>query len=360
MSTDESDILTGMGARVLVERMGEAVANVIASLTPQQRAKATFDFDEQEERTRWFYTPVERAGLPLAEMERHQERLVHRLVAAGLSRAGYVTASTIMGLESTLDALEQWHGPGRGRDPRLYYLSIFGQPDAARPWGWRFEGHHISLNYTIVEGRIISPTPTFFGANPADAALSGAGTLRPLAGVEDLARELLHALGQEQRATALLSTVAPADIVTRNDPHVSAEGLDVPGQGGMERAEVEAVRYTAAPKGLPGAKMSAAQREILMALIGEYIHRMPDELAEIEARKLEQQGVERLHFAWAGGLERHQPHYYRLHGVRFLVEYDNTQNNANHIHSVWRDPANDFGAHLLEQHYARAHRSSRG
>jgi hypothetical protein len=268
-------------------------------------------------------------------MDHRQQQLAHRLVATGLSRAGYVTASTIIGLERTLDALEGWQFRGHGRDPALYYVSIFGEPRAAGAWGWRFEGHHISLNYTIVDGRIVAPTPTFFGANPAEAPLSPVAVLRPLAGVEDLARELAHALDERQRAQAVVSPTAPPDILTSNQPYVEGQ---------------------LRPYGLPGEKMAASQREVLAALIGEYIHRMPEELAEVEATRLQRDGLTGVHFAWMGGLERRQGHYYRLQGDRFLVEYDNTQNDANHIHSVWRDPANDFGAHLLAQHYARAHR----
>jgi hypothetical protein len=267
-------------------------------------------------------------------MERHQRRLAQQLVAAGLSRGGYVTVSTIMGLERTLDALENWRRSGRGRDPLLYYVSVFGRPADRGAWGWRFEGHHISLNYTIVGGRIVAPTPTFFGANPAEAPLVGVGVLRLLAAVQDLARQLVHDLDEGQRATAIVSLSAPSDILTTNQPHVE---------------------YDLHPLGLGATAMTAPQREVLSALIGEYIRRMPDEIAEIEARRLQVEGLEQVHFAWAGGIEPRQGHYYRLQAPRFLVEYDNTQNDANHIHSVWRDPANDFGARLLAQHYAQDH-----
>jgi hypothetical protein len=333
MDTDR-DTLTGAGARALVERMGTAATNLLAALAPDQVAKATFPIDAEQSRTAWYYTPVEREGLPLSEMERSQRRLAQKLVATGLSWGGYVTASTIMGLERTLDAQENWRRAGRGRDPLLYYVSIFGQPADRGAWGWRFEGHHISLNYTIAGGRIVAPTPTFFGANPAESPLVGVGVLRPLSGVEDLARQLVHDLDEGQRATAIVSPTAPHDLLTSNAPHVEHEPH---------------------PLGLGGASMTADQREVLAALIGEYIRRMPDEIAEVEARRLVQEGLHGVHFAWAGGIEPRQGHYYRLQAPRFLVEYDNTQNNANHIHSVWRDPANDFGAHLLAQHYARGH-----
>ena len=360
----------------LVARMGEAAANFIASLVPDQQRKAVLDFANQERRTTWYYTPGLRDGLPLSEMERHQQRLAHQLVATGLSRSGYVTAATIMGLETILDRLEEWHYPGRGRDSALYYLVIFGRPDSKAPWGWRFEGHHISLNYTIVDGRIVAPTPTFFGSNPAEAPLGGVNILRPLAGVEDLARELLHELSEAQQATAIITPAAPPDIVMSNRPRVVERALPLPTQQMMGQTMTEAdweaikqrqqelgltpeyletLRYSATAKGLAAATMTAAQQEILTALIGEYIHRMPDEIAEVELAELQAQGTAGIHFAWAGGLNRRQPHYYRLQGSRFLVEYDNTQNDTNHVHSVWRDPEDDFGAQLLAQHYAREH-----
>lgn len=356
MVSNQQDTLTGMGSRIIAERMGEAAANILASLAPDQRAKAVFDFDNQAERTFWHYTPIERNGLPLTEMDRRQQRLAHQLVATGLSRAGYVAASTIMGLETALDALEHWGREAPGRDPGLYFLSIFGQPRAKEPWGWQFEGHHLSLNYTIVNGQIVAPTPTFFGSNPAEAPLGHVGTLRPLAGEEDLARELVHDLDEAQRATAVIAAVAPSDIIMTNRPQVIEDVLPVSAPETMGLEIAEALRYTAAPKGLAAKGMKTGQRELLTALIQQYINRMPDEIAEIETKKLAQQRLDAVHFAWAGGLERREPHYYRLQGPELLIEYDNTQNDANHIHSVWRDPADDFGARLLTQHYAQAHK----
>ncbi|MCB0188192.1 MAG: DUF3500 domain-containing protein, partial [Caldilineaceae bacterium] len=310
------------------------------------------------------------------QMDRTQQRLAQALVATGLSRTGFVTASTIMGIETTLDFIEGWKRADGGRDSRLYYLSIFGTPDSTSAWGWRFKGHHISLNYTIVNGQIVAPTPTFFGSNPAEAPLSDRHSLRPLASVEDLGRELMHALSEEQRAKVLLSPKAPLDIVSLNRPYLKegmlpafTPGLDedvavnyefstldtLTKQRGMTMAELEAVRAGSVPKGLAGADMNQSQQEILRSLIGAYLHKMPEELAELEFKQLEARGMGQLHFAWAGGLERRQGHYYRIQGPRFLVEYDNTQNDANHIHSVWRDPEDDFGANILAHHYAMAH-----
>jgi hypothetical protein len=388
MTTSGAGTDARTGAGTVVERMTEAAGKLLDALAPEQRRKATFDFSAEDERRTWFYTPTDHGGLPLGEMDPAQQQHVHRLVATGLSVPGYVTASTIIGLENTLDAKEGWRstffrdrGPtARGRDPLMYYISIFGEPGSAAPWGWRFGGHHISLHYTIVGGRIVAPTPTFFGAHPAEARFVGPGVLRPLAGEEDLARELLHALDAEQRRMAVLSPAAPWDLVTGNRPRLT-DGM-LPPYGweifresmntaeteerrarqarteqalGLTPERVEALRYGRTPKGLPAERMTAPQRQILTALIRQYIDRMPDELAEIEAAKLTGDALSAVHFAWAGGAERRQPHYYRLQGPRFLVEYDNVQDDTNHIHSVWRDPEGDFGADLLAQHYAQAH-----
>ena len=365
---------TGNAARELVQRMGEAANNFLASLSTDQRAKAQIDFADEAERTAWHYFPILRRGLHMGEMDRNQERFAQKLVATGLSREGWVTTTTIMGLERTLDWIEGWtREPNWWRDADFYFVTIFGQPDGKKPWGWRFDGHHVCLNYTIVDGQIVSPTPTFFGSNPGESALIGKYSIRPLAGIEDLARQLMHELSTEQQAKALLSPTAPNDIVTLNRPYVVDNSIPAPMPGvsdppsvlaqypsiesmmkdrGLTVADFDAVSYTKAPKGLAVANMSQSQREIMLALVGDYIHRMPEELAEIEMRKLQEQGIDNLHFAWAGGIERRQPHYYRLQAPRFLVEYDNTQNGANHIHSVWRDPLDDFGANLIAQHYA--------
>ncbi|MEM7125733.1 MAG: DUF3500 domain-containing protein [Chloroflexota bacterium] len=366
----------GSGAVALVQRMGEAAADFLASLSTDQRIQTQLDFSDQSERTNWHYTPVERKGLPFTEMDRQQQRLAQKLVTTGLSRGGYNTATTIMGIETLLDAKEEWTAPLWWRDSKLYHVTIFGEPSVDKPWGWRFEGHHISLNYTIVGGQIVAPTPTFFGSNPARSPLGQTAWLRPLSAIEDLARELVYEFDEGQRASAVVTPIAPPDIVALNRPVILDQMLpgETPGivdpsnvsdqfqnlekfkqALGAEAEHLEAVRYTTKPKGIQGAQMSYAQQEILLKLIGEYIHRMPDELAEIEMAKVKEQGVDQIHFVWAGPIEPYQPHYYRLQGPRFLVEYDNVQNDANHIHSVWRDSQNDFGADILAHHYAHAH-----
>ena len=361
--TSSPQPVIGASVRTVVERMGEAATNFLSALAPDQKAQAVFDLDQEAKRTFWHYTPIVRDGLTLAQMDRPQQQLAQKLVASGLSRYGYVMASTIMGLETTLDAKEQWAHPSPGRDSRRFYVRIFGTPHAKEPWGWSFEGHHISLNYTIVDGHIIAPTPTFFGANPAEAPLGQVATLRPLQGVEDLARDLVHALDEGQRAAAVVAATAPPDIVMTNRPYV-VEGALLASQSeldhwrmahGVSDQEVAALRYTATPQGIAASALNAGQQEMLNALVAEYIRRMPDELAAIELQKVQANDAAALHFAWAGSLERHQGHYYRIQGSSFLVEYDNTQNDANHIHSVWRDPHDDFGAGILARHYAHSH-----
>jgi len=317
-----------------------------------------------------------------------QQQRAHQLVASGLSRAGYVVASTIIGLENTLDAKEGWRvrfardvDPSwRGRDPLQYYVSVFGDPAAGPTWGWRFGGHHVSLHFTIADGRVVAPTPTFFGAHPAEAPFVGPGMLRPLAGEEDLGRELLHALDADQRSVVLLTSVAPHDIVTGNRSSVEPGVLPPANHEifretltgaalersitnsarlretlGQQDAHLEAVRHTSQPRGLPASRMTPGQRDLLSALIRQYICRLPDEIAEEEAGRLPGTALDQIHFAWAGSDRRREPHYYRLQGPHFLVEYDNVQDDTNHIHSVWRDPENDFGAMALTEHYARAH-----
>ncbi|HWD42615.1 MAG TPA: DUF3500 domain-containing protein [Actinomycetota bacterium] len=309
------------------DAMAAAAADWLASLGPAERAKASYPFPADEERTRWYYTPTERGGLPLAEMGPVSQRLAHRLVASGLSEGGYATAATVMGLENVLDAREGWRRgydgrtvPHRGRDPQLYFVSVFGQPGAGA-WGWRVGGHHVALNYTVGAGGQVSASPLFLGANPGLTRLVGPGVLRPLAAEEDLARELLDALAPDQRATALLSSEAPGDILQRNRP----------------------VARAGPPEGLAAAGMLPQQRALLEGLLDQYLGRLPGPLAALERERVAGERLEAVHFGWAGGAERGQPHYYRLQGPRLLIEYDNVQDGANHVHSVWRDPEGDFG-----------------
>jgi len=363
--------------------MATAAGDLLAALDDQQLAHARWPFPADSERRRWFYTPTDHGGLPLGAMRPGQQRLALKLVASGLSQAGYVTISTIIGLENALDELEGWTtgwDRERGRDPGLYYLRVFGDPTGGGPWSWRFGGHHVSVHHLVVDGRVRASTPLFFGADPASSPLLGPQPLRPLAGAEDLARELVRSLDGEDRARAVISPIAPVDLVGANRSRLTAGDLPLslaeiwrePFDGAMgdvmdrmqRRSEMEArltaehlaaLSFTDAPKGLPVAALTADQRRLFRELLDVYLHRVPDELAEIEARKYAGDGVDRLCFAWAGGSEPGDAHYYRIQGGPLLIEYDNTQRGANHVHSVWRDLRSDFGDDVLRLHHARHH-----
>ena len=313
-------------------RMAEAATNFLAALDASSRVKAVIDFGDSAERENWHYIPRDRAGLALKEMDDKLRELTYSLVATGVSAQGYDKVKTIIGLEPILAEVE---GVGRRfpRDPELYYLSVFGDPGDDAPWGWRFEGHHISLNYTLVDRRMVGPTPLFFGSNPAEVRHGECEGLRALKEEEDLGRQLLHELDGAQKAVAVVSIEAPGDILTTNVSYV--------------RDEVE-------PEGLSSTEMTAAQREILNALVEVYVWRMPEALAEAEWKRL-RGDLASARFAWAGSAERGDPHYYRVQGTSFLAEYDNVQNDANHIHAVWRDLSNDFGEDILRKHYREGH-----
>jgi hypothetical protein len=362
-------------------RMAEAAATLIESWDQEQRRIACRPFPDEDERRLWYYTPTDHGGLPLAAMDAIQHRNVHRLVASGLSTPGYVTVAVIMGLDNILDQLEGWSvdfGRERGRDPLLYYITIFGEPGGNAPWGWRFGGHHVSLHYTIIGGEVVASTPNFLGADPADSPLLGPHLHRPLAAAEDLGRELFRALDEQKRAKALVSPVAPADLVSGNRPNLEAgdrplsisdiwrrrfEGrlaelvVDMQTQMeaglGLQDRHLDALRFTAEPKGIAVSMLDAGQASILRNLIDCYLARLPDQLADEQARLVERE-FDRLGFLWAGSAERGEPHYYRIQGERVFIEYDNTQRGANHIHTVWRDLANDFGGDALARHYAHS------
>jgi hypothetical protein len=311
--------------------MTEAALVFLASLTRDQEARCLLALDS-EERLTWDYRPHPREGLSLRMMGSHQQKLALALLSTGLSRRGAGKALGIMALEKILQDLE---GPGGRfqRDPDLYYCTVFGRPSLDHPWGWRVEGHHLSLNFLIAAGERVASAPYFFGANPARVYQGPLTGWRLLSAEEDLARDLLLSLDERQRARALLDTEAPADILTQNYPRVEMDS----------------------PAGLPGGELTEAQQQSMMNLIIEYASRLPEDVADTRLNRLEREGRNFIHFAWAGSATPGEPHYYRLHGPGFLIEYDNTQNNANHIHTVWRDLGNDWGEDLLASHYARSH-----
>lgn len=309
--------------------MSEAAKHFIASLTPEQSAKAKFDFKD-EERFNWHFIPRERKGLPLKDMTATQKHLAHALLNAGLSQRGYIKATGIMSLEDILRQLE--NDSGVRRNPEGYYFSIFGDPSEEGTWGYRIEGHHLALNFTISSGKVVG-SPNFFGTNPAEVKQGPRAGLRILGREEDLARDLLTALSADQKKVAIIDKTAYKDILTMASRKASLEGQ---------------------PSGLSANKMNAKQREMLNALVEEYIYTFPDQIAQARLAKLKKAG-NNLHFAWTGVEERGGPHYYRVQAPEFLIEYDNTQNNANHVHAVWRDFEGDFGLDMLKGHYQSSH-----
>jgi hypothetical protein len=304
----------------------------LSMLNATQRAAASFPFDDPE-RTTWAYVPRERAGLPLKDMDVEQRAAAFGVLGTGLSERGTRLARGVIELEGTLRVLEGAVSSllGPRRDPELYYLTLFVGPGGAQPWGWRFEGHHLSVNVTDLgpHGQIVAPL--FMGANPARVSSGPKEGLRLLAAEEDLAFELLNQLNPHQRARATIAAQTFGDIVTRSDPTVRPMPF----------------------AGLPAAEMTIAQKQQLRRLLELYAGRMADTSARRQLQRIEDAGFERLHFAWAGAHQPRSPHYYRIHGPTVLVEYDNTQAGANHIHTVWRDLENDFGGDLLRRHYAR-------
>jgi hypothetical protein len=314
-------------------QMADAANTFLAALSSEQRAQALFPF-ESEERHNWHFVPRARKGMSFKQMDARQRELAHAFMRAGLSQKGYLKATTVISLEEILRVLEGGRGPDR--DPELYYLTFFGEPAADATWAWRLEGHHLSINFTVVKGRLIASTPQFWGANPAEVKDGPKKGLRALEREEDLARSLLKSFTPDQRTQALIATDAPRDIIT----------------GNSRRAEI------GEPKGVPVSAMQSKQRKMLLDLLTVYVEAMPEAVARERMDRIKKAGVEKIHFAWAGGEERGTPHYYRVQGPTFLVEYDNTQNRANHIHSVWRDFRGDFGEDLLAAHY-REHHSHR-
>jgi hypothetical protein len=315
--------------------MAEAASALLETLGGEMRAQASYPF-VGDERYEWAYTPGPRNGLRLKAMTPEQRRAALRLFDAGLSARGAATAQQIIAHETILhetERIEQRPSEDQ-RDPELYWFTIFGMPGGAAPWGWRANGHHLALNFTVVDGALVAPTPLFFGANPAEVHHGEARGLRILAAEEDLARTLLGSLDAAQKSLAIVDPLAPADLLTRNYRMVD------PG---------------AVPHGIAFADLTGEQRGHLAGLVRQYIERIADDVSAQVWRRIESAGLNALTFAWAGPEQRGHGHYYAVKGPTFLIEYDNTQNHANHIHSVWRDFTHDWAGDVLAEHYRRSH-----
>lgn len=313
--------------------MAAAAAAWLSSLSPEQRAKATYEYMDGE-RVFWYYPPLNRHGLALRDMDDAQRKRAYGIMESGLTPRAYKQAAQIIDHETILGKLEKERGVvSFVRDPELYYFTVFGEPGGADPWAWRVEGHHVSLHYSVWGDNVISTTPFFFGANPAEAPQGPQQGLRILGDRQDLAMELVNGLTSEQRRRAVIYPEAPYDILTYNSSRA----------------------VFPQDEGLPGSQMNGVQREMLMTIINEYVTTIREDVAQDKLNAIREQGLDDFYFAWGGGLENNTKHYYRIHGGAFIVEYDNRQNDANHIHSVLRDEENDFANDVLREHLLLYH-----
>jgi len=314
--------------QVVNAEMVNAANAFLTSLNKEQTAKAVFPF-EAEQRENWGFVPRERKGLPLEQLDEKQIELVRGLLKSALSDSGLGKTDAIMALEAFLAEIEKRPD---FRNPKAYFTSIFGTPTTTGNWSWRFEGHHISLNYTVVDGKVVGVTPSFFAANPGEVMIEHKmkGN-RPFHEEEDLARALVTTLKESGKAV-IYSDKPPAEILTAEDR--VAKQLE--------------------PVGLLASEMTATQQKALMELIAVYANRHRKELADNDLEKIKAD-LANIRFGWAGGMKRGEPYYYRIQGTTFLVEVANVQNNGNHLHIVWRDSANDFGRDLLGGHVKDEH-----
>ena len=306
----------------LIAEVATAANGFLAALPPDKRALAKLPF-EGRDRTTWRYTPGRRAGLPLQDMTPAQRETAEALLRSFLSAEGYLKVQSIIALEVVLRELEGWNE----RDPGRYWFAVFGDPGSDAPWGVRVEGHHVSLHLAVIKRQFVASTPTFLGANPAEVQSGARKGQRALAAEEDTARALLESLTPEQRRAAVVDGSPYGDIVTRNQS--KANPLDA--------------------HGVAFASLTAQQQKLVLAIVELYAGTMKPKLAEERLARIRRAGLDAVRFAWAGATARGRPHYYRVQGPTFLIEFDNS--GGNHIHTVWRDFEGDFGRDLLREHY---------
>jgi hypothetical protein len=312
-------------AHEVAKEMADSANVFLKSLDAGQTAAVQFQF-ENELRKDWQFVPMERKGLGLKQMKPHQRGLAIALVQSALSHRGFATAMQIMAMEQVLFELEN---NSLKRDPGKYHVFLFGAPSTDGTWGWRVEGHHISVSVTVVDGKEVKIAPAFLGANPAQVREGSMEGVRVLGDIEDFGRALVKQLTVEQKAKAVIADKAPRDVIL--GPGKEAAALD--------------------PKGLPASELGKNQQAMLKQLIESYLTRFRAEVADEDRQQIEAAGFDKLHFAWAGQIQMGRPHYFRVQGPTFVLEYDNTQNGANHVHVVWRNLKDDFGADSLRKHY---------
>jgi hypothetical protein len=344
----------------VTNRMRSNATAFLEALDPDQRQMACFDFDNEGERRDWDFIPKSgRNGLPVRLMSHHQQTLAHQLLACSVALPTYAKVLQIMSNEHILRELQGPRiGPAAGefRSPGNYFFSIFGKPNMETTWGWRVVGHHVSLNFTVVGGRYLTATPFLLGMEPAEF-----GVMKPLREDMDLGFDLLALLTDSQRSQALLNATAPPNFATRVVPKLGQEELPGDHELGFDNYVItdddrEALKYVrTAPRGVGATELSDAARAKLIEIVEHHAGRLPEEQAAIEMERAKAAGLDAVHFAWAGAMDRGEPHYYRVQGASFLAEFENAQSGGNHIHVVWRDWRNDFGEDLLATHHAQSH-----
>jgi hypothetical protein len=323
-----SFISTPISAQDLSEHANKFLGTLDASL----KSNAQYAFDDAE-RFDFHFVPRSRNGVPLKELSSSQRDAVMLLLKASLSEQGFKKATSIIQLENVLREIEGRGSSDAYRDPLNYSITIFGTPSKKGPWGWRLEGHHVSLNFSSVNASIESSTPSFFGSNPAIVPSGGEKGKQILKAETELGFTLVNSFDDDQLKSARFSETAPAEIFTANNRN--AAQLD--------------------PKGIGYGQMNAAQKKQLLELLNVYVKNYSMGFSSRLMAKIEKAGIENLSFAWAGSLKPGAGHYYRIQGPMLLIEYDNTQTNANHVHSVVRDLTNDFAEDILKEHYQKEH-----
>lgn len=298
-----------------------AATKFFKTLSPDLGARAVYAAEDPE-RFNWNFLPGPRRGVTFREMNNTQAQAAMDLLRVCLSREGYRKATNILALENVLGELENRDEDDNYRDPLKYYFTFFGTPDAHDPWGWRIEGHHLSLNYSVADGKVVSATPMFIGANPATIITGLDRGKRILKRESDLGFFLVNSLSPEQLDKALIARDAPRDIITGTDRDVG----------------------TLHPRGIALHELDDTQRKNFLNLLEVYTGNYETETASQLMARIKAAGIDNLSFAWAGSLQPGQGHYYRIQGPTLLIEYCNTQHNANHIHTVVRDLTHDFGA----------------
>ena len=327
----------GLGATLAVASLAlrrdtpsvQAARQFLATLEPAKAQKARYAYDSAE-RFNWHFVPKERNGLNFKEMTPEQQKAALALLRVGVSSDGVKRLETLRQMENVLKEIEQGRGPVR--DPDLYFFTIFGEPSDEGKWGWRYEGHHVSLQWSVNAGKIVADTPQFLGANPGeirDGAMKGT---RLLAKEEDLGFELVQSLDEKQKQSAIVGATAPNEIFTGNSRQAAIQE----------------------DKGVAYSELTSAQKKILDKLIVQHAALQTSELSKKRMTAIRRAGMDNVKFAWMGSMERGKGHYYRIQGRTFLIEFDNTQNNANHVHTAWRDFKGDFGTDLIAEHYQRS------